>query len=70
MGLPTCMFVSTSAISACNRMTEVSRFFQDYKVLENKIVEIDHFLDRDDALDVIREAIELYAKLRDTLRNA
>lgn len=55
---------------APHRMTEVSRFFQDYKVLENKIVEIDHFLDREDALDVIREAIELYASQRDALRNA
>ena len=54
---------------APHRMTEVSRFFQDYKVLENKIVEIDHFLDREDALDVIREAIELYARQREALRN-
>ena len=53
---------------APHRMTEVSRFFQDYKVLENKIVEIDHFLDRDDALKVIAEAIELYATQRDALR--
>ena len=55
---------------APHRMTEVSRFFQDYKVLENKIVEIDHFLDRDDALTVIAEAIELYATQRDALRKA
>jgi inorganic pyrophosphatase len=55
---------------APHRMMEVSRFFQDYKVLENKIVEIDHFLDRDDALRVILEAIELYASQRDALRNA
>ena len=54
---------------APHRMTEVSRFFQDYKVLENKVVEIEHFLDRDDALDVIREAIELYASEREALRS-
>lgn len=54
---------------APHRMTEVSRFFQDYKVLENKVVEIDHFLDRDDALRVILDAIELYKTHREALRN-
>ena len=52
-----------------HRLTEVSRFFLDYKVLENKQVEIDHFLDRDDAIRVIREAIGLYSSMRDKLRN-
>ena len=47
---------------APHRLTEVSRFFLDYKVLEKKTVEIDDFLDRDDALQVIREAIEFYVK--------
>jgi len=45
-----------------HRLTEVSRFFLDYKALEKKTVEIDDFLDRDDALQVIRDAIALYVK--------
>jgi len=55
---------------APHRMTEVSRFFQDYKVLEKKVVVIDQFYDRDDALRIIREAIELYESQKDALRNA
>lgn len=51
-----------------HRLTEVSRFFLDYKVLENKTVEIDEFLDRDEALGVIRDALALYANKREELR--
>ena len=51
-----------------HRMMEVSRFFQDYKVLENKSVVIEHFQDRDVAIQVIRDAIALYASQRDKLR--
>lgn len=51
-----------------HRLTEVSRFFLDYKVLEKKTVEIDEFLDRDEALQTIRDAIELYASQEDRLR--
>lgn len=51
-----------------HRLTEVRRFFLDYKVLEEKSVEVDEFLDRDDALAVIREAIALYSSRRAELR--
>lgn len=51
-----------------HRMAEVSRFFQDYKMLENKEVVVEQFLDRDDAIHVIREAIIFYVKKRNELR--
>ena len=43
---------------------EIRRFFQDYKVLENKTVEIEDFLGPVEALAIIREALDLYRKLR------
>ncbi|MDQ6801486.1 MAG: inorganic diphosphatase [Acidobacteriota bacterium] len=51
-----------------HRMEEVRRFFLDYKVLERKTVTIEDFLDRDEALDVIRRAIALYSRERSRLR--
>jgi inorganic pyrophosphatase len=51
-----------------HRMMEVSRFFQDYKILEDKVVKIESFLDRDEAHAVILEAIALYNRRRDDLR--
>ena len=43
---------------------EIKRFFQDYKVLENKTVEIDHFLGPAEALEIIRDSLALYRRLR------
>ena len=43
---------------------EIQRFFQDYKVLEQKIVEVEHFIGLNEALAIIRDALELYRKLR------
>jgi inorganic pyrophosphatase len=43
---------------------QVRRFFQDYKVLENKQVIIEDLLGPAEALTIILEALELYQKLR------
>ncbi|MGE3176673.1 MAG: inorganic diphosphatase [Vicinamibacterales bacterium] len=45
-------------------LREISRFFQDYKTLEHKQVVIEDMLGPVDALRIIREALELYQKLR------
>jgi inorganic pyrophosphatase len=43
---------------------ELRRFFQDYKVLEHKQVIVDDMLGPDPAVAIIREALELYRRLR------
>jgi inorganic pyrophosphatase len=43
---------------------EIKRFFQDYKVLEQKTVEIEDPLGPAEALTIVRDALELYRKLR------
>ncbi|MDD4556969.1 MAG: inorganic diphosphatase [Alphaproteobacteria bacterium] len=40
----------------------LQRFFEDYKVLENKEVKIETFLDAKEAKKVILEAVDLYEK--------
>jgi inorganic pyrophosphatase len=45
-------------------LKEVKRFFQDYKILENKQVVIDDFMGPADATRIIVEALDLYRKLR------
>jgi inorganic pyrophosphatase len=41
-------------------MTEIKRFFQDYKILENRKVEIEEFGGKEKAYQIIQESIEGY----------
>jgi len=45
-----------------HRMLEVERFFRDYKVLEGKTVVVDEFLERVQALEIIRGALQMYRR--------
>lgn len=45
-------------------LREMRRFFQDYKALEDKDVEVDELLGLDEAVRVLRESLALYRKLR------
>ena len=43
-----------------HRLKELQRFFLDYKVLEDKTVEVERFRGRAEAERVIRDAIRMY----------
>ena len=45
-------------------MRELKRFFQDYKALEHKQVVVEDMLGADEAITIIRDALELYRRLR------
>jgi inorganic pyrophosphatase len=45
-------------------LRQVRRFFEDYKVLEHKQVVVEDLLGPPEAFRIIREALELYRKLR------
>ena len=45
-------------------LLEVRRFFEDYKALEHKQVVVEELLGPEEALHAIREALELYRRLR------
>lgn len=47
-----------------HRLTLLRRFFQDYKTLEGKLVEVDAFQPAASALPVIEEALDRYSQLR------
>lgn len=46
------------------RLREVRRFFMDYKVLEGKEVIVEDLMGPREAIGIIREALELYRRLR------
>jgi inorganic pyrophosphatase len=43
-----------------HRMREIQRFFLDYKILENKAVDVEQIRGRSAALPVIHAAVRLY----------
>jgi inorganic pyrophosphatase len=45
-------------------MREARRFFEDYKILEHKEVVVEDFLGPEDAVRILREALDLYRRLR------
>ena len=47
-----------------HRLALLRRFFQDYKTLEGKLVEVDAFQPAANALPVIEEALDRYSQLR------
>ncbi|PIR00945.1 MAG: inorganic pyrophosphatase [Nitrospinae bacterium CG11_big_fil_rev_8_21_14_0_20_45_15] len=45
-----------------HRMIEIKRFFEDYKSLEKKVVIVENFLGRKEAITILQNAMELYQK--------
>jgi len=45
-----------------HRLKEMQRFFLDYKVLENKVVDVEHIRGRAEANRVINDAVRLYTE--------
>ncbi len=45
-------------------LREIRRFFEDYKTLENKAVEVTDFLGPEDAVQILRDALDMYRRLR------
>lgn len=45
-------------------LREIKRFFEDYKVLEHKQVVVEDFLGAEEAVQIIRDSLEMYRQLR------
>lgn len=48
-----------------HRIKEIRRFFEDYKILENKTVKVENFFDQAEAFKVIKAAQDLYQKTKE-----
>lgn len=51
-----------------HRLNMLRRFFEDYKILENKKVTVEGFLGPEDALEAVSKAIASYAENEEKLR--
>lgn len=47
-----------------HRLAMIRRFFQDYKILEGKTVEVDELTPAETSIPIIREALERYSTMR------
>ncbi|MPZ18438.1 MAG: inorganic diphosphatase [Luteitalea sp.] len=45
-------------------LREIKRFFEDYKMLEQKEVVVEDFMGPEEAVKILQEALELYRRLR------
>jgi inorganic pyrophosphatase len=45
-------------------LREIKRFFEDYKTLENKAVEVTDFLGPDQAVAILHDSLDMYRRLR------
>ena len=48
---------------------ELKNFFQEYKKLENKKVAVEDFIGKAEAVQIVKEAVDLYKKHAHELRN-
>lgn len=50
-----------------HKLKEIQRFFEDYKVLENKTITVESFRGRIDAVNIVKENIAMYEQAKDVL---